>query len=253
MRKPLIAGNWKMNTTVSEGLALIHSIHASLSSTSCDVVICPPFTHLASFSEICRDKSFFLGAQNMSVFESGAYTGEVSPGMLRDIGIPYVIIGHSERRTLFFETDDIIAKKLALALSYQLTPILCIGESLEARENGRALQIIKQQLDEGLRHITSESFSLNNAVIAYEPIWAIGTGKVASSEEAQEVHSFIRDYLTTRFSDAIAEKTRVLYGGSVKPDNAQELLSKPDIDGALVGGASLVSDAFLGIINAAMS
>lgn len=248
-RRHIIAGNWKMNTTLSEGIDLIQALKSSPVSSEIDIILCPPFTHLETARTLLKNSGIHLGAQTLSEQESGAFTGEISASMLASVGVKYVIIGHSERRTLFHETNSIINAKLKQAIHHRLNPIFCIGESLNEREENLTFSVLSKQLIEGLSGITPTEINTVDFVVAYEPIWAIGTGKTASPEQAQDVHAHIRSELTTVFGKELASKTRIQYGGSVKPDNCQSLLSKPDIDGALVGGACLKAESFLDIIN----
>lgn len=250
IRKKLIAGNWKMNKSAAEAAPLAQEIVAAAGrNTDVDIVVCPPFTALETVGKIIDGSSIKLGAQNMHPEASGAYTGEISAGMLRDLFATHVLLGHSERRSYFGETDAFINKKTLAALKNQLRPILCVGESLAEREAGTTLKVVQTQVEGALEGVTNEQ--MTNVVIAYEPVWAIGTGKVATTEQAQEVHAFIRELLVKLYGDAIAQKIRILYGGSMKPANAPELLAQKDIDGGLIGGASLESRSFLELINAA--
>ncbi|MHB1685988.1 MAG: triose-phosphate isomerase [Ignavibacteriaceae bacterium] len=251
MRSKVIAGNWKMNNDLTESQNLISKLIEGIGSEkiNCDVIICPPFTSLSLSASLIKGSMIKLGAQNMYFEESGAFTGEVSASMLKSVGCEFVILGHSERRTIFGETDAIINKKIKKALSSGLKPIFCVGETLQERESGVTNSIIKRQVNEGLKDLTEKD--LETIIIAYEPVWAIGTGRTATPEQAQEVHNFIRSLISDKFSTASAEKMVIQYGGSVKPDNAKELLSQKDIDGALVGGACLKADSFIGIIKAA--
>lgn len=247
MRKIIIAGNWKMFKTSFEAVELVNELKRSLSDVSeVDVVVCPPFTALAEVQDVLLETNIGVGAQNMYWEDSGAFTGEVSAPMIKAIGAQYVIIGHSERRQFFGETDATINKKIKAALKHQLTPIVCIGEVLAEREANKTFDVIKTQLDGSLVNLTAAE--IENIVLAYEPVWAIGTGKTATPAQAQEVHKFIREWLTKKFDAAIANKVRIQYGGSVKPENTAELMGQPDIDGALVGGASLKSDSFTAIV-----
>ena len=250
MRKKVIAGNWKMNNDLSESQNLVSGIISGLGNdTNCDVIVCPPFTSLSEVNILIKNTPVKLGAQNMHYEESGAFTGEISNSMLKSVGCEYVIIGHSERRTIFGENDEMINKKINKALESGLKVIFCIGESLEQREEGITNEIVKKQIVNGLMNVTSDD--LKNIIVAYEPIWAIGTGKTATPEQAQEVHSFIRGQIENIYSKESAENLQIQYGGSVKPENAATLLSQPDIDGALVGGACLKADSFLSIIASA--
>ena len=250
MRKKVIAGNWKMHNDISESQNLVSGIINGLGNdTKCDVIVCPPFTSLSEVNTLIKDSNVKLGAQNMHYEESGAFTGEISNSMLKSVGCEYVIIGHSERRTIFGENDEMLNKKIIKALESGLKVIFCIGESLEQRDEGVTNDVVKKQIVSGLMNVTSDD--LTNIIIAYEPIWAIGTGKTATPEQAQEVHSFIRGLIDEIYSTESAENLVIQYGGSVKPDNAATLLSQPDIDGALVGGACLKADSFLSIIASA--
>jgi triosephosphate isomerase (TIM) len=251
-RKKLIAGNWKMNKTSSDAVALVRDLVPVIGKQNdVDVVVCPPFTALESTGKVLEGSTVKLGAQNMHHEASGAFTGEISAPMLRSIFATYVILGHSERRTLFGETDEAINKKVVAALKNQLRPILCVGESLAEREAGSTLKIVQAQLERGLEGVSKEMAA--TIVIAYEPVWAIGTGKVATTEQAQEVHAFIRGLLTKLFTTSVAQKVRILYGGSMKPANAPELLAQKDIDGGLIGGASLEARSFVELVNAAVA
>jgi len=250
MRKKIIAGNWKMNNDLNESQNLVSGIINGLGSDDkCDVIICPPFTALNDVNLLIKDTQVKLGAQNMYYEDSGAYTGEISVSMLKSVGCEFVILGHSERRAIFGETDEIINKKIKKAIESGLKAIFCIGETLSQRENGETNDVVRIQVIRGLQDISGQD--LKNIVIAYEPIWAIGTGKTATPEQAQGVHSFIRDLIKENYSNESAEEIIIQYGGSVKPDNAVTLLSQTDIDGALVGGACLKADSFLSIIAAA--
>ena len=249
-RRYIIAGNWKMNKTAAEAVELARGIVREWGNRDgVEVVLCPPFTALESVAGIVKDSSVLLGAQNMHPAGSGAYTGEVSAQMLRYFNVSYVILGHSERREYFAESDAFINEKVLAALRNDLKPILCVGETLEQRENGDTLGVVDAQVRGGLRQVTSKE--AESLVIAYEPIWAIGTGKTATPQMAQEVHAAIRSILADLFGSEPAEKIRIQYGGSMKPGNAGELLLQPDIDGGLIGGASLEVESFNGIIDAA--
>jgi len=247
MRTKVIAGNWKMNNDLNGTIGLISGIKSELAgkSFSAKLIVCPPFTSLETANELLKGSGIGLGAQNMYFEESGAFTGEISASMLKSVGCEYVILGHSERRTIFGESDEVINKKVKKALAAGLKPIFCIGETLEERETGVTFDVVKRQVVNGLAGVTEAE--MDTVIIAYEPVWAIGTGKVSTPEQAQEVHAFIRAELVSLFGPAVAEKTIIQYGGSVKPDNAKELLGQPDIDGALVGGACLKADSFVGI------
>lgn len=250
MRKQIIAGNWKMHTDLAEATILVEGIKAALAEgeVSREVVVCPPFTGLSTVADLIEDTDVRLGAQNMYFEPKGAFTGEVSPLMLTDVGCHYVILGHSERREYFSESDALINQKIKAAFQYDLIPILCVGESLVQREANETQSFIDSQLTAGLEGLTAEQVS--QMVIAYEPIWAIGTGKTATAEQAGEVCTAIRAKVAALFDAATAEALRIQYGGSVKGSNAKEILSQPDIDGALVGGASLKADDFMAIIKA---
>jgi triosephosphate isomerase len=250
IRKKLIAGNWKMNKVSADGAALAREISAAAGTYSTvDIVVCPPFTALESVAAAIDGSLVKLGAQNMHFEPSGAFTGEVSAPMLRALFATHVILGHSERRTLFGETDELVNKKVLAALKHQLRPILCVGESLAEREAGSTLKVVQAQTERSLEGVGKEQAS--SLVIAYEPVWAIGTGKVATSEQAQEVHAFIRELLTKLFGEPAAQRIRILYGGSMKPSNAPELLAQRDIDGGLIGGASLEARSFVELVKAA--
>ncbi len=250
MRNKIIAGNWKMFNDITETQNLITKLISGLSGLTlkCEVVICPPYTSLSEAGNLIKNSIVKLGAQNMYFEENGAFTGEVSASMLKSVGCEYVILGHSERRTIFGENDQLINKKIIKALNSGLKPIFCIGETLSERENGITFEVIKRQVTEGLKNISS--IELSKLVIAYEPVWAIGTGKTATPGQAQDVHAFIRTLIRDLYSPDEAHKIVIQYGGSVKPDNAAELLKQPDIDGALVGGACLKADSFIEIIRA---
>jgi triosephosphate isomerase len=251
-RKKLIAGNWKMNKTSADGVALASDIVAAVGKqTDVEVVVCPPFTAVESVGKALEGSEVKLGAQNMHFEASGAFTGEVSAPMLRAIFATHVILGHSERRTFFGETDELVNRKVLTALKNQLKPIFCVGETLAEREIGATLKVVQTQVERGLEGVNKDQAA--TVVVAYEPVWAIGTGKVATTEQAQEVHAFIRGLLTKLFGEAIAQKVRILYGGSMKPANAPELLAQKDIDGGLIGGAALESRSFVELINAALA
>jgi triosephosphate isomerase len=246
-RTPYIAANWKMNKTVAEAAEFIDALLPRIAATQHDVVVCPPFTALHEVVERRRGTAVRVAAQNMHEDESGAFTGEVSAPMLVELDVEAVVLGHSERRQFFGETDEALAKKVPAALAADLEPILCVGESEQARDAGQTEEVLERQLQADLAEVSDED--LAKVVIAYEPIWAIGTGKVATSEQAQEACAFIRDVLRAR--GAAADDVRILYGGSVKPGNAAELLALPDVDGALVGGAALDAEDFAAIVEAA--
>ncbi|MBM7614360.1 triose-phosphate isomerase [Alkaliphilus hydrothermalis] len=246
MRIPIIAGNWKMNKNNDEALHLVNELKNEVNDTDVEVVLCCPFTALSEVKKATEGTKIKLGAQNMHWEESGAYTGEISADMLLNIGVEYVIIGHSERRQYFNETDEIVNKKVKKALEKGLKPILCMGETLEEREGEKTFEVVKRQAIKGLEGISNDD--LEKVVIAYEPIWAIGTGKTASSSDANAVIAYIRDVVKELYNDTISENIRIQYGGSVKASNASEIMMEEDIDGALVGGASLEAEAFLGIV-----
>ncbi len=249
MRKTLIAGNWKMNTNRADAVALAKGVAEGAASVdSVDLVVCPPAVYLSAVGEALAGSPVALGAQNMCSEDNGAFTGETSHAMLTDVGTEYVILGHSERRTLYGETDADVCKKTHKALEAGLAPIVCVGELLEERESGKTADVIKTQFEGSLDGVTEAQ--ITNIVIAYEPVWAIGTGKVASPEQAEEVHADLRRLLAERYTAEIAESVRILYGGSMKPGNAPELLAKPNVDGGLIGGAALKAEDFLGIAKA---
>ena len=249
MRKNIVAGNWKMNTTLQEGVALAKEVNDALDKVTpkCDVIICVPFTHLAPVAGVINDK-LGLGAENCADHKSGAYTGEVSAPMVASTGATYVILGHSERRQYYGETSETLREKVRLALDNALTPIFCIGEVLEERENGTYFDVVKAQIEEGLFNLSAEEFG--KISLAYEPVWAIGTGKTATDDQAQEMHAFIRKTIADKYGKEVADNTSILYGGSCKPGNAKELFAKPDVDGGLIGGAALDAESFMGIIEA---
>ncbi|MBX7147790.1 triose-phosphate isomerase [bacterium] len=248
MRKPLLAGNWKMNLGIEDSLKFVmRFLRALPNHVKPDIVICPPATSLYTVSVALSEQNrVVLGAQNCHWEESGAFTGEISPAFLSELECKYVIIGHSERRQYFLETNDILNKKLAAALKSGLIPIYCIGETLDERKAEKTLAVIEKQLAEGLGSL---NFTGQNLVLAYEPVWAIGTGQVATPEQAEEVHVFIREWVKKNKSSELASHLRILYGGSVKPDNIRQLMDKPNIDGALVGGASLSVESFLELVS----
>lgn len=251
MRRPLVAGNWKMNLGPSQGAALIADLVPLLkdATAAVDVVVCPPYTSLSAASAALQGSAVELGAQNCHWEESGAFTGEVAPGMLLTTGCQWVILGHSERRQLFGETDEAVHRRAQAALAAGLQPIICIGETLDERDAGRVQDVVLGQLDSCLDGFSAEQ--LARIAIAYEPVWAIGTGRTATPDQAQEVHGLIRDRLASSFGESPAGGVRIQYGGSMKPDNAAELLSQPDIDGGLIGGASLKAADFAAIVQAA--
>ena len=246
-RKLIIAGNWKMNKTAAEALDLVQDLKRELASVKeVDVVVCPPFTALSDVSKAILDSNLRLGAQNMSEHHSGAYTGEIAAGMLKEFSVRYVILGHSERRQYQKESDELISRKALAAHGAALKPIICVGETLAEREAGQMEKVLETQLRGSLAGLSKPQ--LEETIIAYEPVWAIGTGKTASSEQAQEAHAFIRTRLVKMFEETVARRVRIQYGGSVKASNARELMSMPDVDGALVGGASLESRSFEDIV-----
>ena len=252
MNKQFIAGNWKMNLSLDEARVLATKLCDGVAnSDAVDVGVFPSFVFLKDICEILSQSNIAVGAQNMNMEKSGAFTGEVSGSMLRDVGCTHVIIGHSERRTIFQETNSMINSKIKTALSYGLSPILCVGEKQEERDAKRTNEVVGSQLSEGLESLTSEQ--VMELTIAYEPVWAIGTGKTASPEQANEVHAFIRSTIESKYDKYTSQSIRIQYGGSVNSKNAKDLLGQPDIDGALVGGASLDSNSFLEIISDATS
>jgi triosephosphate isomerase len=249
MRKPIIAGNWKMNKTKAEALAFIQEIKGSVpSSKKVESVICSPHLFLDALVQEAQGTDVKIGSQNMHFEESGAFTGEVSPVALADLGVEYAVIGHSERRELFGETDGSVNQKVHAAFKHGLVPIMCVGETLDQREANKTADVVTTQVNEGLKGLSDDQ--VKQTVIAYEPIWAIGTGKTASSEDANETCAVIRNVVSKTFSTDAAEAVRIQYGGSVKPANIKELLSQSDIDGALVGGASLEAQSFLQLVEA---
>ena len=247
MRRKLIAGNWKMYKTTGEAKTLVEEIKKGAAGAPSDILVAPPFTALATAVSAAKGSAVAVAAQNMHFEKEGAFTGEVAPGMLKDIGVTHVILGHSERRQYFAETDEGVAKKTKVALDNGLTPVSCVGELLAEREAGKTMDVVGRQVDAILKAITADEAT--KIVIAYEPVWAIGTGKVATPEQAQEVHAFIRKRISVVHGAKIADVLRVLYGGSVKPDNVKGLMALPDVDGALVGGASLKADSFLKLVH----
>ena len=247
MKRPLIAGNWKMYKTASEALTVIASIKAGVhKATDCEIVICPPFTALGAVGQLLRGSSIELGAQDMHPETEGAFTGEISPLMLKDVGCRFVILGHSERRSYFHETDEFINRKVKTALKFSLVPIVCIGETLEEREGRKAFEAVKSQFDGSLKDLSADD--IQRTVVAYEPVWAIGTGRTATPEQAEQMHSYIRRLLHEKYGEDIASRVPILYGGSVRPDNMGSLMQKPNVDGALVGGASLKAESFIQIV-----
>ena len=248
MRRKLIAGNWKMNLRRAAAVELARGIVLGSSKSVAELLVCPPFGYLGPVAEVLAGSAVGLGAQNVCAFPDGAFTGEMSCGMLTDLGCRYVILGHSERRIVFGETDAVVNAKLSAALEHELTPIVCLGEQLAEREGGRTFDVLRSQFEGTFREISAEQ--MGKIVLAYEPVWAIGTGRVATPEQAQEVHADLRKRLESRYNSQLAGQIRILYGGSVKPENARRLLEQPDIDGALIGGASLDGVAFLAIAEA---
>ncbi|MCH4156708.1 MAG: triose-phosphate isomerase [Muribaculaceae bacterium] len=250
MRKNIVAGNWKMNTTVPEGVKLAYDVNCALKNAQpkCDVIIAVPFTHLVPVKMHIDTNILGLGAENCADHTKGAFTGEVSAAMVASTGASYVILGHSERRQYYGETAATLKEKVGLALENGLKPIFCVGEVLAQREDGSYFDVIKAQLTDSLFDLSAEDFG--KIILAYEPVWAIGTGKTASADQAEEIHAFIRKLVTEKYGKQVAEDTTILYGGSCKPSNAKELFAKPDVDGGLIGGAALKADDFMGIVNA---
>jgi len=249
MRKTIIAGNWKMYKTIKEAIELANGLKREffkLDFAAVDVVLCPVFTALSEVAEVLTETDIGLGGQDVYWQDEGAFTGEVSPVMLKDAGCQYVIIGHSERRQFFAETNETVNKKIKAALKCGLTPIVCVGENLQERETSKTFKVIEDHINNGLADIGASD--ILKLVIAYEPVWAIGTGKTATPDQAQEVHKFIRDLLKKNYGQETADNVRIQYGGSVKPENITELMNKPDVDGALVGGASLKVESFSAIV-----
>lgn len=249
MRKPIIAGNWKMYKTVSEAVAFANEVKGKAEVEGVESVICAPFTNLPALIEALKGTSIRVGAQNMHYEDNGAFTGEISGAMLKELGVTYVIIGHSERRAYFAETDETVGKKAAAAFKHGLVPIICVGEKLEEREAGQTKEVCKVQTQAALAHLTKEQAA--QAVIAYEPIWAIGTGKSSSAEDANEVIGYIRSVVAEQFDAETAAAIRIQYGGSVKPNNIREFMAMPEIDGALVGGASLEPASYIALVEGA--
>jgi len=247
-RKKIVAGNWKMNKTFLEAIALTDEIIEQSNSSTFIKILIPPFPFIHTISELIKNKSdFFVGAQNLHYQEQGAYTGEVSASALVSVGASYVLVGHSERRTYFNESAEFLKNKISSAIKHQLTPIYCFGETLTERESGQFKEVIEQQLKESLFHLSANE--IKNIVLAYEPVWAIGTGRTASTEQAQEVHAFVRQLLKSQYSTEIADSISILYGGSCNSQNAKQLFAMPDIDGGLIGGASLKAADFITITN----
>lgn len=250
MRRKIVAGNWKMNKSFQEAEDLVNEISDLLSekgSGDTEVIICPPSVYLELCSDIAAENSFMVGAQNISQWESGAYTGEISASMLHSMGISHTILGHSERRTFFGETDEVIAKKIDLALSHDIEPIYCCGEVLAERQADRHFEVVRKQVSEALFHL--DATKVQQVIIAYEPVWAIGTGVTASPQQAQEMHAFIRSLLTEKYGTKVSDEISILYGGSCNAQNAAELFANADVDGGLIGGASLKPVDFVTIVN----
>lgn len=248
MRKPVIAGNWKMYKTIGDAVAFVRDLAPMVRNTThCEIVVAPPYTALRAAADAARGSNIAISGQDVHWDKEGAHTGDISPGMLLDAGCSHVIIGHSERRHDHGETDEDVNRKLKAALASGLLPIVCVGETLEEREGGRTTEVLERQFTSGLAGLTGQEFS--RIILAYEPVWAIGTGKTATPEMAAESHGQLRRLAAARFGDVAADQVRILYGGSVKPDNIKGLMAKPDIDGALVGGASLKPDSFAAIVN----
>ena len=249
MRKKVIAGNWKMNNDIVQTTELINGLKSLIVSANAEVIVCPPYTSLATAQQLLVNSSIKLGAQDVSLYDNGAYTGEVSVSMLKSVGCSYVIVGHSERRQYHHETNEIINQKAKKVLAGGMLPIICVGETLEEREKNITDQVLTTQVKGVLAGLSA--VDVERSIVAYEPVWAIGTGKTATKEQAEEAHKVIRNVITQLYSAAVSEKVVIQYGGSVKGDNAKELLSQPNIDGALVGGACLKADSFASIITAA--
>jgi triosephosphate isomerase len=247
MRKPIIAGNWKMNKTIKEAVEFVNEIKNKVEDTDVEVVLCAPATMLKDMKEAAKGTNVKIGAQNMHFEESGAFTGEIAPAMLKEIDVDYVIIGHSERRQYFAETNETVNKKVLKALEVAIRPIMCCGETLEERETGKMEDVVKEQIVAGLKDVSADR--LQDVVVAYEPIWAIGTGVTASSEQANDAIAFIRGLVKELYNEEVSEQLQIQYGGSVKPANVEEIMNQSDIDGALVGGASLKTDSFMDLVN----
>ena len=246
MRKPIIAGNWKMHKTIAEALEFVNEVKDRVNNDKVEAVICAPFTLLKDLKQATKGTNIKIGAQNMHFEEKGAFTGEISPLMLKELDMDYVVIGHSERRQYFNETDETVNKKVLKALEVGIDPILCVGETLEEREAGNTKDVCKVQVEKALENVSKED--LAKVVIAYEPVWAIGTGKTATSEDANDVIAYIREVVASVYGD-LANEVRIQYGGSVKPANVAEIMGQSDIDGALVGGASLKADDYVALVN----
>lgn len=246
MRKPIIAGNWKMNKTIKEAMDFVNDVKDKVQNDKVEAVICAPFTLLKDLKEATKGTNIKIGAQNMHYADNGAFTGEIAPNMLKELDIDYVVIGHSERREYFNETDETVNKKVLKALEVGIDPILCCGETLEEREAGKTKEVCKVQVEKALENVSKDD--LEKVIIAYEPVWAIGTGKTATSEDANDVIKYIREVVANLYGD-LANKVRIQYGGSVKPQNVAEIMAQSDIDGALVGGASLESSDYTKLVN----
>lgn len=247
MRRSIIAGNWKMNNTIEEAVSLVKELKDKVATAKCDVVICPTFLSLPAVVKECEGTNIMVGAQNMHFEDKGAYTGEVSPKMLKELGVKFVIIGHSERRQYFNETDETVNKKLRAAFNHKITPILCVGETLEERDLGITEEVLGSQIKQDLINISEEE--VKNMVVAYEPIWAIGTGKTATAEDANDTIGYIRSVIEKLYGKEVAEAVRIQYGGSVKPSTIKEQMAMEHIDGGLIGGASLKAEDFSAIVN----
>ncbi len=243
MRKLIVAGNWKMNTNLEEGIKLAEEVEKASGIQNVELIIAPPFTHLTEVKKVLNNVN--LSAQNCASEENGAYTGEVSVDMIKSTGASHVIIGHSERRTYYKEDNETLKKKVLLTIKANLTPIFCCGELLEEREAGKLFEVIKTQIEEAVFNLNEEDF--RKIIIAYEPVWAIGTGKVATPDQAQEMHKFIRDLVVEKYGEKVADDLTILYGGSCKPSNAKEIFANPDVDGGLIGGAALKAEDFIAI------
>lgn len=247
MRTQIVAGNWKMNCDLDESQQLLNALkQKDFSKSNAEVIVAPPFTNLYAAHKTLENSSIKISSQNINENDKGAYTGEISPSMLKSVGVEYAIIGHSERRAIYEESDDLLAKKVTTALKHDLKVMFCIGEDLEKRKADKHFEVVEEQLKKGLFHI--DASEMKDVVIAYEPVWAIGTGETASPEQAQEIHEHIRKILAKQYSQEIADQTSILYGGSVKPNNAKEIFAKKDVDGGLIGGASLDADSFAEIV-----
>ncbi|OEK08771.1 triose-phosphate isomerase [Flavivirga aquatica] len=248
MRKQIVAGNWKMNNDLSQTESLLEALKSKERTTEAEVMVAPTFTNLLQANQALKSSYIEVVAQNMHFAENGAYTGEISSSMLKSVGVKTVILGHSERRAYFNETDELLAKKVDAALANEIRVIFCFGEELTDRKAGNEEAVVESQIKNALFHLEASAF--NNIVLAYEPVWAIGTGETASPEQAQDMHAFIRKTLSGKYGNDVADNVSILYGGSVKPANAQEIFSKPDVDGGLIGGAALKADDFFAIVNA---